>query len=316
MASETDQATMVTHLQVREDALEAFSDWQLKLHLVIATFKGFVSLEIAAPTQSSDRSWVLNQRFEDNETMNFWSSSEKRRELFDKLKPYLISDESKAIRDHREDSAAAQNGATQIIVTHVNPDQLSAYRNWVAKIHQAESKFPGFRRVYVQAPQDEKKGGWITMVQFDSAEHLDAWLNSKERQDLLLEGNPLIHSIESHRMASSFAGWFSPARTGLESIPPAWKQTMLILLVLFPIVMLEMKFISPLLPGLNSSLKTFILNAISVALLSWPVTPLAARSLSWWLTPQQENAVSISIWGTAVVIGLYLLEIALFWSLL
>ena len=91
---------------------------------------------------------------------------------------------------------------------------------------------------------------------------------------------------------------------------------MIVLLVLFPIVMLEIKFLSPLTSGLNPSLATFIGNAISVSLVSWPMIPIAIWFLEWWLSPQEDKRLQATLVGTGVVLLLYLLEIALLWRLL
>ena len=50
---------------------------------------------------------------------------------------------------------------------------------------------------------------------------------------------------------------------------------MLVILMLFPIVMLEIRFLSPLLKGVNTSPATFIGNVISVFLLAWLFMPIA-----------------------------------------
>jgi uncharacterized protein len=46
---------------------------------------------------------------------------------------------------------------------------------------------------------------------------------------------------------------------------------MLVELMLFPIVALEVRFLTPMLGGLNAAMATFIGNVISVFLLAWPI---------------------------------------------
>lgn len=93
---------------------------------------------------------------------------------------------------------------------------------------------------------------------------------------------------------------------------PVWKQMMIVLLMLFPIVMLELIFLSPYLSTLHFSLATFIGNAISVALLSWPFMSIAIYCLNWWLTPINMTTGK-SIAGALLVIGLYVIEVVFFW---
>lgn len=84
------------------------------------------------------------------------------------------------------------------------------------------------------------------------------------------------------------------------------------LLVLFPVVMLEIRFLSPLTAGLPTAVATFIGNAISVSLVSWLLMGLATAALGWWLTPAPNRRRRIEFLGACVMLGLYAAEIALF----
>jgi antibiotic biosynthesis monooxygenase (ABM) superfamily enzyme len=220
-----------------------------------------------------------------------------------------------AIQDVESESSELTNNVTEVFVTQVSPDKEDAYREWIAKIHQVESKFPGFRGMYVQAPNKNQGRNWITFLQFDTQKNLDRWLSSSERQQVLSEAQPLITVLESHRVITPYAGWFA-SLTEKGEIPSVWKQTMLVLLVLFPIVMLELKYLSLLTSNLNSSLATFIGNAISVTLIAWPMMPMTIDLLGWWLSPKNEKNSKITILGTCLLVLLYIIEIAVFWNFL
>lgn len=201
-----------------------------------------------------------------------------------------------------------QKGVTEVHVTRVSPDKIAVYQEWLKKIHQVESTFPGFQKVYEQQPTEEN-GSWITLVRFDSAKNLERWRSSPERAALMQEVKDFIQAQESHQLHSSFDGWFAKDSP---DVPPLWKQTMLVLLVLFPIVMLQYKYLSPLTSGLNLSLATFIGNAISVSLISWPLMPIALYLLGWWLVPKPKTLVQIL--GVACLLTLYVVEIFIFWN--
>lgn len=304
-----------TRVFVKPDFKSAFADWQGHLNAKIAAFPGFVSLEILSPEKPAELEWVIIQRFYTAEHALAWQKSEERKELIDELRKLLVDEGPEAIQETEiESKELLRGGVTEVFITQVNPEKDSAFRKWIAKIHQIEAKFPGFRGVYVQSPSIGQGKNWITLLQFDSPENLDRWLASPEREQILSESKPMIASFESHSVISPYAGWFSSiAKRG--ELPPVWKQTMLILLVLFPIVMLELKFLNPLTTFLGPSLSTFIGNAISVTLISWPMMPIAIWYLGWWLAPEGKK-LSKAVLGTGVVLLLYLIEIAVFWKLL
>lgn len=287
-----------------------FINWQARLNALIAAFPGFISLEFLSPSEQHPN-WLIVQRFSNNAAAVSWHQSEQYKQLLNELQNLATED---GIKESTTDESDLREGVTEMFITEISPEREQEYRLWTAKIHQVEAKFPGFRGVYVQSPKESGGRHWITLLQFDTMKNLDQWLDSSERKELLKESNSLISFIESHRVISPYAGWFaSIAKVG--EVPPAWKQAMVVLLVIFPIVMLELKFLSPHTQALDMSLATFIANAISVTLLTFPFMPIAIWFLKWWLSPQQQNYIWISILGTIVVCFLYLLEIFLFWHL-
>ena len=115
-------------------------------------------------------------------------------------------------------------------------------------------------------------------------------------------------------MNNAFSGWF--ANDQRQAPPPAWKQTCLVLLVLFPVVMLEIRFLSPLLSGLSVAVSTFIGNAISVSVVSWPLMAVAIYGLGWWLRPAAERRWRTELLGASTIVGLYALELLIFTRLM
>ncbi len=314
MTSPVTDTCIVNKIRIKPACKSDFVDWQASLNAMIAAFPGFVSLEISSPTAGKDFAWMVVQRFYSVDAIAKWRASIAWQQLLAELQP-LLAAEPEAFSEMGAAALDKQGAVTEVIVTQVSPDKEGIYREWIAKIHQAEARFPGFRGVYVQSPSKGQGQNWITLLQFDTPENLDGWLLSKERAAMLDESKSLISSLESHRVISPYAGWFASITKGGQA-PPVWKQTMIVLLVLFPIVMLELKFLSPWLSGFNSSLATFIGNALSVALVSWPMMPLAIFFLGWWLSPQVADGGKTTLIGIVVVAALYLLEIALLWHLL
>lgn len=293
--------------EIRPDSKQAFVDWQGKFNAKIIAFPGFVSLEFVAPS-SKHTEWRIVQRFSNADEADMWQKSPVRQEIFEELKNFTVN---KSIEEEVVDGASLKGGVTEFIVTEISPEKEQAFQEWASKIHQTEGKFPGFRGLYVQSPRQAKGKYWITLLQFDTMENLDRWLDSPERQALLKESTSVISSLEAHRVISPYAGWFaSIAKVG--ELPSVWKQTMLVLLVLFPIELLEMKYIMPLFSALDKTLALFIGSAISVSLIAYPMLPLAIKCLNWWLSNGKKNRL-LTIGGALFVIALYAVEIAIFW---
>ena len=311
-----EQAIFRTKILLSKGINPPFAEWQSRYHSAIAQVAGFISLEISSSEQIQEdgRSliqWEFTQIFTTLENLIRWKESSSRKQLLSELRPLLKEKIAGSLVEYISLMPYPEEEVIEVIITEVKPEYEASFRTWIGKIHEIESKFPGFLKVHVQAPSEEQGKTWITLVQFDTTQNLDRWLYSSEREELLKEGSLFVKIMEGHRVLSSFAGWFAD-RPGITDIPPAWKQTMLVLLGLFPIVMLEIKFLSPLFLGWHSATATFIGNALSVSLISWPVMPLLIRLLGWWLTPQGAKTGWTTVFGTGLVLAAYLLEVAVF----
>ncbi len=288
---------MHTTFRLKPEAKESFALWQAKLHAALSKTPGFVSLQILA-LGKSHHEWKITLSFTNQADWLLWKESERKKALFEALSLLVIG----PIKEFEDKEACV----TEVFVTEVEQDREDEYKLWLAKIHEVEARFDGFQGACYQLPRAQGSKNWLTLLHFDTKEHLTNWLQSKERKKLLEEAAPFIKSFYSHHIPSSFSGWFS---SSVNTIPPVWKQTALVLLVLYPIVMLEILFLNPLLTHLELPVSIFIGNVISVSLISWPLLPIAIRFLNWWL---ETDKLSLNIKGIAVILFLYFIEIFLF----
>jgi antibiotic biosynthesis monooxygenase (ABM) superfamily enzyme len=301
-------AILVAKFHLRPGAQNEFTGWQAKALTRAAGCEGFLNSEMAPAGADS---WTCTLRFRTIRNVDAWRNSPTWHSLVRDAQGFLAEKTSVEI-EARE--AGPDGGVVEVIVTKVKAGKEEAYRQWETRIQQAQSKFPGYKGSYVQPPVTGELG-WTTLMRFDSAEQLDAWLKSPERAALLREVQPLIDYTHLQRVDTSFPGWF-PTDPGTGKGPPNWKAAMLVLLGLFPIVMLEARFLSPRLAGLNSSLAMFIGNVISVALTTWLTMPLFIKVLGWWLFPKSGGASRANVGGTALIVVFFAIEVAALWHLL
>ena len=271
-----------------------------------AAAPGFLSIEFM-PVLGSQSEWQMVLQFRDAQSFAEWRSSAGRNQLHEEVQ--LLLRDAAALSEAPAPDLHAQGSVTEAITTQVSPGMKEAFLDWSAKIQQAQAEFPGYRGMYLQSPSREQTF-WTTLIRFATPGQLDAWLASAERRRLIAQSERLVQSWSSRRVANPFAGWFAAAED--REAPPNWKQSMVVLLMLFPIVVLELRFMTPLTKWLNPVLGTFVGNAVSVSLLAWPVMPLANRALDWWLRPRRRMRRWITGFGSALLLGLYALEIVAF----
>jgi antibiotic biosynthesis monooxygenase (ABM) superfamily enzyme len=296
---------MTTNITLRAGMGQPFAAWQSKFTNAATEAAGFLALDIA-PAFAGSPDWRIIQRFRSPRTLDLWRTSSVRRQMFAELTPMCHSGEFDDETMHSLDPLSC---VTEVIMTVVEPGKEPIFRAWAETIQASQSMFPGYMGILVQAPVSAEMQYWTTLVRFSTPSQLDAWLGSPNRKQLLQQMEPDVATWKSYRMASPFAGWFPAAGN---QPPPAWKQTALVLLVLFPVVMLEIKFLSPLLAGQHMATATFIGNAISVSLVSWPLMKMAVFCMGWWLRPAPRQRWRREVLGACTMLALYTTELAIF----
>ncbi len=313
------QAVLIATARVRPGSEDAFSAWQARHAAVISGFSGFISSDMIPPSDGKPGDqWTLIMNFESEETLAAWQESAERGRSVGEVVPLLEEgDFGETIKINGSGEAPGAN-VTEVIFSKIRSGMTDQYRAWVERIQQAQAKYPGYRGMYLQPPpRGTENGHWTTILRYDTAGHLEAWMDSRERKALIAESKAFVESEELMRLATAFPGWV-PLDPMTGEGPPNWKTAMLVLLGLFPIVMLELRFLSPHLTafGIHGSLATFIGNSLSVALTSFFTMPWFVRAFGWWLFPEKGSNKRLTIKGLAIMGVLYAAEIVILWRLL
>ena len=303
-------ATAVTAVQVRQGEEGAFAGWLTELNKTISTFPGYVSAVVIPPVPPSQADWVMVQRFQTIEQLRTWLDSDERRSLLDKSASLLADEGTTNVIQGSNTELSPHDMVTEIITVSVKPGMEEAYHAWIDSIRQMEARFPGYQGLQLQPPIPGVQTDWVSLLRFDTSEHLNAWLESDARRDALQEVEPFIDKREQ-QIATSFSGWFTFGDAP-DQVPPNWKQSMIVLLMLYPIVMLELLYLNPLLKSLGMAEATFIGNLLSVAALGYLLVPPANRVFDWWLRPTPYGPRWMTAAGVALIVSLYALSVVVF----
>jgi antibiotic biosynthesis monooxygenase (ABM) superfamily enzyme len=201
-----------------------------------------------------------------------------------------------------------------VISTRIKPGSEAAFRAWEQRIAAAQSKAAGFQGYRFEPPLPGVQEDWLAILRFDSEANLQAWLDSPERQKLLEEAKPFTEEFHARIARTGFDQWFTfPTGQALA----VWKQNMLTLLMLYPVVFLFGVFVqTPILlkrAGLPFAIALFVGNVASVLSLNYLV-PWTSDRFSWWLQPAGAKPRRSDITGAMLVIALYAgMVVVFFW---
>jgi antibiotic biosynthesis monooxygenase (ABM) superfamily enzyme len=303
-------AVLIARAKVRPGSEEDFAKWQSRHDAAVSVFAGFKSSDIMPPGEHDD-AWTMLLNFDSEEQLAAWQRSKERAAILAELTPLMIGgDLGELMRAESVNAVQAGPSVTQAIFSRIKPGMEQRFREWAARMQQAQARYPGYQGMYLQPPAP---GGthWVTMLRFATTEQLNAWIAAPERAAMLDEAAAFIEGEELLRLATSFPGWvrINP-ETGKG--PPDWKTALLVLLGLYPIVSLELLYLNPLLTGLVPALGIFIGNVLSVAATSFLTMPFLVRTFDWWLFVDEGKPTHSTLRGLAILAVIFVCEIGFF----
>ena len=190
----------------------------------------------------------------------------------------LASPSEIAIRD-------LPSGAVTAVIEHeVKPGSEADYQAWLKKITPIAARFPGHQGIHFIKPSGDSTT-YTLLLRFDTLEHAQDWFQSRARQALVSEAQRFLKSSEHVDIKTGLEFWFKPTHGRMH--PSAFKQSIVTLVVLYPLTLIIPTLVqaaAPAVPALSNWLfATLIVDAIIVALLTYVFMPRVTRLLSKWL---------------------------------
>ena len=305
--SPTTPASVVTQFRLRTGATREFSRLLGDLNDSLLSDSAFAGSETHLDASGANPTAVWH--FSNAEAAKSWSTGQRLRDFEQSLEPYSAAQPVSNVLLEASDSGKAST----VITTRVLPGNDAWFAEWQGRMGAAQQQFPGYVGQRVQAPVPGVNADWVAIVAFDSEADLKRWEASPERQALVAESSPHIDRYDVRPASSAFESWFAKDERGAKP-PPAWKLSAIVLLVLYPIVMLEVFTLNHVTKalGMEPALGIFIGNAVSVAITGFLLIPWASSLLNWWLVPPEALARKRTTQGGLLVLVLYAISVFIF----
>ncbi|HXO54524.1 MAG TPA: antibiotic biosynthesis monooxygenase [Mycobacterium sp.] len=102
--------------------------------------------------------------------------------------------------------------ATVIIGQKVRPGTEQDFEAWQRGMNREASKYPGFLAAEINPPTAVQPD-WVVVYRFDSVAHVQAWINSSTRQELLERGRPYFDGPGTQQVVGGGARPTDPLMT-------------------------------------------------------------------------------------------------------
>ncbi|MER6031337.1 antibiotic biosynthesis monooxygenase [Streptomyces sp. NPDC001851] len=292
-------ATAIIGQKVLPGTEREFESWQRDLNAAAARYPGFLGAEVSPPTPLQP-DWVVVYRFDSVAHLQAWLNSATRQTYLDAGAKYF---DGPATQQVVSSGTRSPDPLVTVVVTHrVAPGHVDDFLAWQQRMVQEESKFEGFRGTELFRPIEGLQEEWTTLYRYDSAEHLDAWLTSPQRQEILAAGES-FSDFGLRTIDNSFGSWFAFEGNGKEPPPPpsGTRTSLAVWVGLYPTVVLLTLALSPLhMPLWIGLLVGNLLSSFLMSFLIMPyyVNPLLGR----WLRPSPDEPVRAGLRGLGVVV--------------
>jgi antibiotic biosynthesis monooxygenase (ABM) superfamily enzyme len=184
----------------------------------------------------------------------------------------------------------APDMVTSVIQHAVRTGAEAEYEAWLGKITPIAKRFPGHRGIeFIRPPGGSgSSGSYTIMLRFDTLEHLQDWLRSDARRELVEEAKQFFERGEKIDIKTGLEFWFTPpAPAPAQKQPAPYKQFLVTLSVVFPLTLIVPWVLWPLfqavpaleLPGISN----LLVSSVIVGLMTYVIMPHYTRLIAKWL---------------------------------
>jgi len=180
---------------------------------------------------------------------------------------------------------------TSIISHKVKRGNEKNFEEWSKKITAKASEHDGFQSVTIIKPTDPSNLEYVAIVQWSNYENLKKWQQSDDLKQMLKESEEFSMSTKNLHEEAGMEIWFDwPSDTNRMSKPAFYKQTLIAIMVVLPLIFSVGAILRPLLSGLDLPFEIeIVITVLIIAPLITLIMPRITKLLYPWLYPSKEN---------------------------
>ncbi len=314
MATESAQSRRITLKAIAVTIFDSVADtddfdgWASDVRSAAEVARGFVAFSVSIDHGAPlDR--AVAATFESEDLLHQWLDGATWKRLVRDAAPrgvVRLSSDLVII-----EGAVAPTGVS-VVSSSVSDGMEADFQAAHTRLTAAALKFPGYQATAVFPPG--ALGKWTSLILFRTEPQLSAWLRSRQRTEVLPPVRSSLTTDFSVFAKTTPLGTTVRNVNGKTEMTPSWKTAMLLLMVLYPIGMLQSKFVAPVIGALGAQpwLSVWLSQVLSVVLMQWWLMPTVGSWCHRWLDPVDGAGLRISLRGAAVALIVYAVSLTVF----
>ena len=180
---------------------------------------------------------------------------------------------------------------TTILSHKVKRGHTKDYEEWSKKITEKASVHDGFQNVTRIKPTDLTNPEYVVIVQWSDYENLKKWQQSEDFKHMIKESEDFTISLNTLQEESGMEIWFDwPNDVRPLSKPSFFKQTLIAIMVVLPLIFTVGAILRPLLSDLDLPFELqIVINVLIIAPLITLIMPRITKLLYPWLYPKKKK---------------------------
>ena len=172
---------------------------------------------------------------------------------------------------------------TAVITHRVRPGRETGYEEWLKGIASDSRNFDGYLGAHILRPELGVTSDHVVVLQFDTCQHLETWMQSESRKGWVERVKPLIREPEAIKTLTGLEPWFQLPGQPSHSSPKLYKQAILVWIGVAVTFLVVSPLVAALLASWPGILMMLVKLTIMVGLLTYVVMPFLTRRFKGWL---------------------------------
>ncbi len=294
------KAMAVTNFDRAADP-EVFDGWICDVRSAAEAARGFVAFA-ASISRGAPLDWAVAVTFESEDSLHQWLDGATWKQL---VRAAAARGLLRLSSDLVIVEGAVIPTGVAIVSSSVSSGMEADFQAAHIRLTAAASQFSGYEGTAVFPPG--APGKWVSLVRFRTEPQLSAWLRSPQRNEALPPVRSSLTRDFSVLARTTPFGTTVRNVDGKAEMTPSWKTAMLLLMVIYPLAMLQSRFVAPVIGklGVQPWLSVWLSQILSVALMQWWLMPTVSSWCRRWLDPVDGASRRISLRGAAVAVIVY-----------